>query len=105
MGGSNADTTPEDGAESIIKACFLDEENPPTGKHWRYGVQIPIETIPVIQGSKESSQLDIIALRLEHIDKRSLFKHEIKLIFKFCLYLLPISLQTQLLRQWQRFKA
>ena len=46
MGGDPAPTTAEDGANSIIQACFLNEENPPTGKYFRYGQRIPIDIYP-----------------------------------------------------------
>ena len=44
MGGwIDATDTPEDGANSIIKACFLNDKNPPTGKHFRHGERIPVD--------------------------------------------------------------
>lgn len=43
MGGELATGTTVDGANSIIKACFLDNENPPTGKYFRNGMRIPID--------------------------------------------------------------
>ena len=44
MGGViDAPKTAEDGANSIIKACFLDVENPPTGKYFRNGQRIPVD--------------------------------------------------------------
>ena len=46
MGGAFADTTPYDGAKSIIATCFLDNENPPTGQHWRYGKRIMLDVYP-----------------------------------------------------------
>ncbi|PPS22166.1 SDR family NAD(P)-dependent oxidoreductase [Brachyspira murdochii] len=43
MGGELATGTALDGANSIIQACFLNNENPPTGKYFRYGARIPID--------------------------------------------------------------
>lgn len=43
MGGANASDLPDDGARSVIQACFLGEESPPTGGHWRHGERVPIE--------------------------------------------------------------
>ena len=43
MGGWNAVHSASSGAESIIKACFLNLDSPPTSGHWRHGVRIPIE--------------------------------------------------------------
>ena len=44
MGGEiDAPKTAEDGANSIIKACFLDTENPPSGKYFRNGQRIPVD--------------------------------------------------------------
>ena len=46
MGGEFATDSPSDGARSIIKALFLDEENPPTGQYFRHGQRVPIEVRP-----------------------------------------------------------
>lgn len=43
MGGPDAPRTAREGAESILKACFLDVENPPTGLYFRDGHRIKIE--------------------------------------------------------------
>lgn len=43
MGGDPAPTTAEDGANSIIEACFFNNLTPPTGKYFRYGKRIPID--------------------------------------------------------------
>ena len=44
MGGwADAPNTASDGANSIIKACFLDNENPPSGKYFRNGYEIPVD--------------------------------------------------------------
>ena len=40
MGGHDATYSAEHGAESIIKACFLDSEDPPTGRYFRDGQEI-----------------------------------------------------------------
>ena len=45
-GNWNADTSPEDGAGSVIAALFLDREDPPYGYHWRYGDRIPLDEHP-----------------------------------------------------------
>lgn len=46
MGGAFADTTPEDGANSVIATCFLKDKNPPTGQHFRYGKRIFLDVYP-----------------------------------------------------------
>lgn len=46
MGGEFADTTPEDGANSVIATCFLNDNNPPTGQHFRYGKRILLDEYP-----------------------------------------------------------
>ena len=46
MGGECADTSAYDGAKSILAACFLDNKNPPTGHHYRYGKRILIDVNP-----------------------------------------------------------
>jgi len=46
MGGECAETTPEDGANSIIQACFLDVEKPPRGQFFRYGQRILVDVPP-----------------------------------------------------------
>ncbi|OEJ15971.1 hypothetical protein BFL38_10970 [Brachyspira hampsonii] len=52
MGSEFAPTTAEDGANSIIQACFLNEENPPTGKYFRYGEIIPIDVYPTFNNNE-----------------------------------------------------
>ena len=47
MGGENADTSAYDGANSILAACFLNSENPPTGHHFRYGKRIMLDMHPI----------------------------------------------------------
>ena len=55
MGGEGAPTSARDGAMSIIKACFLDSESPPSGGYYRHGTRIPVDVIPhnVIESSNE----------------------------------------------------
>lgn len=81
MGGEGATTSAKDGAMSVIKACFLDMENPPSGGHWRYGSRIPIESIPynIIGASKK-----IYLKQLNNIYKFfvfSLFSKSYRMIF------------------------
>ena len=59
MGGELATCTALDGANSIIQACFLNEENPPTGKYFRYGERIPIDIYPTFN-NEAYEQLEII---------------------------------------------
>lgn len=40
MGGMNADRSPEQGADSVVKAAFLDRHDPPTGGFYRDGKRI-----------------------------------------------------------------
>lgn len=40
MGGKDAPDSPKRGAESIVKACFLDSKNAPTGGYYRHGERI-----------------------------------------------------------------
>ena len=40
MGGKDAPDSPEKGADSIIAACFLDSNAPPTGQYFRHGQRI-----------------------------------------------------------------
>lgn len=42
MGGKDATNSIESGAESIIKACFIGEENPPVGGYFRHGNRVNI---------------------------------------------------------------
>jgi len=46
MGGDTADTSPDDGAGSVIAACFLKTDTPPSGRYFRYGKLIPLDVIP-----------------------------------------------------------
>ena len=45
-GGWHADTTPEDGADSVIATLFLNLEKPPFGHHYRYGNRIMLDVYP-----------------------------------------------------------
>lgn len=46
-GSWNADTSPEDGAGSVIATLFLDNDNPPYGHHYRYGQRILVDVLPL----------------------------------------------------------
>lgn len=46
MGGHNAAYTAEQGALSVIKACFLTVSTPPTGCYFRHGKRIPLDVKP-----------------------------------------------------------
>ncbi len=50
LGGSNAPQSIEEGADSIIKAAFLDKkDNILTGKFYRNGVIVPIDVYPYLE--------------------------------------------------------
>lgn len=46
MGGPKAPDTPEDGAASIISACFLNDAEPPIGKYYRHGKRVMFDVHP-----------------------------------------------------------
>ena len=56
LAGYDATYTPEYGADSVIQACFLDDEKPPTGKYFRRGIRIPTDFEPN-EISREYAQL------------------------------------------------
>ena len=59
MGGNKAPSTAEDGANNIIKACFLDNENPPNGKYIKFGKVVNIDK------ENNSMELEVKKLKLE----------------------------------------
>ena len=46
MGGSDAPRTAEYGAESIVAACFLETDAPPTGQFFRHGQRVYVDEMP-----------------------------------------------------------
>lgn len=57
MGGGLAPTTAFDGAMSVLKAAFLDNEDPPSGGYYRHGKRIFIERYSVEKSSSDISSL------------------------------------------------
>lgn len=78
MGGRDATTTPYDGAKSVIATCFLGNDNPPTGHHFRYGTRIMLDVFPSYfceHCSRKISNLDKIKqilAKLKNIIKMSI---------------------------------
>lgn len=46
LGGHQATFTAEQGADSVLKACFLNTPHPPTGCYFRHGKRIPLDVKP-----------------------------------------------------------